>query len=154
MSAYIYSIKYLIQSAVFYYPSREKLGIIMHMDKRVLIVEDEPDIREAMAEAVADAGFGVSTAENGQIGYEKAIEEKPDLILLDIVMPIMNGHETLQKLRQDPWGQHAKVLMLTSMDDVKNIATAHEGGITDYLIKAHSSLDELVSKVRGTIYAE
>lgn len=124
------------------------------MDKRVLIVEDEPDIREAMAEAVADAGFTVTTAENGSVGYDKAIEEKPDVILLDIVMPIMDGHETLQKLRQDPWGQHVKVVMLTSMDDVQNIATAHEGGITDYLIKAHSSLDEIVNKVRETVYAE
>jgi len=123
------------------------------MDKRVLIVEDEPDIREAMAEAVADAGFAVITAENGSAGFDKAIAEKPDLILLDIMMPIMSGQEMLQKLRQDQWGQHARVVMLTSMDDVKNIAEAHEGGITDYLIKAHSSLDEIVAKVRESIYA-
>ena len=123
------------------------------MDKKILIVEDEPDIREAMAEAVADAGFTVVTAENGSVGYEKAIAEQPDLILLDIMMPIMTGHEALKKLRQDPWGQHAKVVMLTSMDDVQNIANAHEGGITDYLIKAHSSLDQIVTKVRETVYA-
>ncbi|MCD5381661.1 MAG: response regulator transcription factor [Candidatus Pacebacteria bacterium] len=124
------------------------------MDKRILIIEDEPDIREAMAEAVEQAGFQVSTAENGQVGFAKAIEEKPDLILLDIIMPIMDGHETLRKLRQDPWGQSARVIMLTSMDDVQNIGSAHENKITDYIIKAHSSLDEIVAKVRMAIYAD
>ena len=124
------------------------------MEKRVLIIEDETDIREAMAEAVAQAGFEALTAENGQIGYEKAITEKPDLILMDIMMPVMNGHETLKKLRQDPWGQKAKVIMLTSMDDVKNIAGAHESAITDYIIKAHASLDEIIAKVRTNVYVD
>lgn len=122
------------------------------MNKRILIVEDEPDIREAMAEAVEQAGFLVSIAENGQIGFEKATQEKPDLILLDIVMPVMDGHETLKKLRNDPWGKTAKVIMLTSMDDVQNIGSAHENKITDYIIKAHSSLEEIVKKIKLIIY--
>jgi DNA-binding response OmpR family regulator len=124
------------------------------MEKTILIIEDETDIREAMAEAVEQAGFAVLTAENGQVGFDKAVAEKPDLILLDIVMPIMDGHEVLQKLRQDPWGKDVKVIMLTSMDDVQNIASAHEGAITDYIIKAHASLDEIVNKVRGNIYVD
>ena len=124
------------------------------MEKRVLIVEDEADIREAMAEAVADAGFTVTTADNGSAGLDKAIAEQPDLILLDIVMPIMDGHEVLAKLRQDDWGKSAKVIMLTSMDDVKNIAHAHEGDITDYIIKAHSSLDDIVTKVKMEIHTD
>ena len=118
------------------------------MDKKILIIEDEPDIREAMAEAVGDAGFTVLTAENGAVGYETAIAEEPDLILLDIVMPVMDGHTTLKKLREHPWGRHAKVVMLTSMDDVRNVASAHESSITDYLIKPHSSLEEIVAKVK------
>jgi DNA-binding response OmpR family regulator len=123
------------------------------MNKHILIIEDETDIREAMAEAVEQAGFQVSTAENGSTGLTKAIAEKPDLILLDIVMPVMDGHETLQKLRQDPWGKSVKVIMLTSMDDVRNIGTAHEENITDYIIKAHSSLDDILKKVRMVIFA-
>ena len=124
------------------------------MDIHVLIIEDEPDIREAMAEAVADAGFIVSTAENGSVGLEKALQDHPDLILLDIIMPIMDGHEMLRKLRLDSWGKNAKVVVLTSMDDVKNVATAHQGSITDYLIKAHSSLDDIVKKVRVAVYTD
>ena len=128
--------------------------MIFGMEKRILIIEDEPDIREAMAEAITQAGFTALTAENGEVGLEQAIKEKPDLILLDIVMPIMDGHQMLTRLRQDPWGRSAKVVMLTSMDDVQNIATAHEEKITDYLIKAHSSLEEIVAKVRLEIYAD
>ena len=120
----------------------------MNMDKQILIIEDEPDIRDAMAEAVEEEGFRVSTAENGSVGLEKALAEKPDLILLDIVMPLMDGHETLKRLRQDTWGKTVKVIMLTSMDDVQNIGTAHEGNITDYIIKAHSSLEDIVKKIK------
>lgn len=122
------------------------------MEKKVLIVEDEPDIREAMAEAVADGGFEVITAENGEVGLQKALTEKPDIILLDIVMPIMDGHETLKRLRQNEWGKTVQVIILTSMDDVTNVALAHEGSITDYVIKAHSSLDEIVNKVKLAIH--
>ena len=122
------------------------------MSKSILIVEDEADIREAMAEAIAQEGFTVETASNGQEGLDRAISDHPDLILLDIVMPIMDGHSFLTQLRADSWGKTAKVIMLTSMDDVQNIATAHEGAITDYLIKAHSSLDDIVKKVKVAIH--
>jgi len=124
------------------------------MGKKILIVEDEPDIREAIAEAIAQAGFIVSTAENGAVGLQTALNEHPDIILLDIIMPIMGGHAFLEKLRNDPWGRNAKVIMLTSMDDVNNIANAHEGVIEDYIIKAHSSLDEIIKKVRLTVYTD
>lgn len=124
------------------------------MDKRILVVEDEPDIREAMAEALTDAGFQVSSASNGEMGLNLAISEHPDLILLDIVMPILDGHGMLKKLRTDPWGEKAKVVMLTSMDDIQNIAHAHEVSIVDYIIKAHSSLDEIVNKVKMILFTE
>jgi DNA-binding response OmpR family regulator len=121
--------------------------------KRVLLVDDESDIRDAMAEAVAEAGFEVLTAENGQVGLEIALSEHPDLILLDIIMPVLDGHEMLKRLRHDTWGKNAKVIMLTSMDDVRNIASAHENNLTDYIIKVHSSLEEIVKRVRLSIHS-
>jgi DNA-binding response OmpR family regulator len=124
------------------------------MEKKILLVEDEPDIREAMAEALTDAGLQVLTAPNGAEGLNLALQEHPDLILLDIVMPIMDGHTMLEKLRQDVWGQAVKVIMLTSMDDVQNITNAHNGVIADYVIKAHSSLDEIVNKVRLEVHTD
>ena len=124
------------------------------MNKSILVVEDEPDIREAMAAAIKKAGYQVYTAENGEIGLTMALANKPDLILMDLVMPVMDGHEALQKLRQDPWGKNAKVVVLSAMDDVVNVASAHEGGITDYLIKSNASLDELLNKIRIALHAK
>ncbi|MCA9360264.1 response regulator, partial [Candidatus Kaiserbacteria bacterium] len=109
---------------------------------------------EAMAEALEQEKFVVTTANNGQEGLQKALSGKPDLILLDIVMPVMDGHEMLEKLRTDAWGKTVKVIMLTSMDDVRNIDEAHRGSITDYIIKAHSSLNEIINKVKVSIYLQ
>ena len=72
------------------------------MSERILIVEDEADIREAMADAITQAGYEVKTAENGELGLKVALEEHPNLILLDLVMPIMDGHQMLARLRDDP----------------------------------------------------
>lgn len=130
-------------------PYRDTIAL---MDKKILIIEDEPDIREAIAEAMTDAGCQVLTAENGQVGLATALQEHPDLILLDVRMPVMDGQETLKRLRQDSWGRDVKVVMLTAMDDTHNIATAYEGDIIDYIIKGHNSLDEMVKKIREDLY--
>lgn len=122
------------------------------MDKKVLVVEDEQDIREAVAEALTDAGFSVLTAPDGISGLALALKEHPDLILLDLVMPGYDGHTVLEKLRQDPWGKSARVVILSSMDDVSNIASAYGSDITSYIIKAHNSLDEIVKKARESLY--
>lgn len=118
------------------------------MNTHILIIEDEQDIREAMAEALTDAGYQVSQAENGEVGLATALKDHPDLLLLDIIMPVMDGHTVLRKLREDSWGKSAKVIVLTSMDDVKNVATAHTGKIEDYIIKVHTSLDDVIKQVR------
>ncbi|MES2749468.1 MAG: response regulator transcription factor [Patescibacteria group bacterium] len=121
------------------------------MSKHILIVEDEPDLREAMVEALTEGGFNVSAAPDGATGLEFAVAEKPDLILMDLMMPIMDGHEMLRRLRQDPWGQTAHVVVLSAMDDVANIGHAHEAKLEDYIVKAHTSLDELVKRVKELI---
>lgn len=122
------------------------------MSERVLIIEDEADVRDAMADAIAQAGYEVATADNGETGIKLALEQHPNLILLDLVMPVMDGHEVLRRLREDPWGKDAKVLIITSMDDINNVVSAHEGKIADYIIKAHTSLDELVKHVRIAMF--
>ena len=106
-----------------------------------------------MEEALAEAHFTVVTATNGKEGVELALLHKPDLILLDIRMPVMDGIEALKNIRKDPWGRTAKIIIMTAMDDVNNIATAHEARLDDYLIKTHTSLDELLTKVRMTLYS-
>lgn len=120
--------------------------------KRILIVEDEADLREAMAEVLTEVGFEVITADNGAKGLELALSLKPDLILMDLMMPIMSGQEMLKKLREDIWGRSAHVAVLSAMDDVNNIGTAIEGKVLDYIVKAHTSLDELVKQVKNLVY--
>jgi DNA-binding response OmpR family regulator len=117
-------------------------------DIHILVVEDEVDLREAMVEALTEEGYKVSGAENGQVGLSMALDEHPDLILLDLMMPILDGQEMFRRLRSDEWGRDAKVIILTAMDDVNNIGLAHEAKPLDYFIKAHHSLDDLVKQIR------
>jgi DNA-binding response OmpR family regulator len=121
------------------------------MRKSILIIEDEADIREAMAESLKQEDYLVYTAEDGEVGLRLAIANKPDLILLDLVMPVMDGQTMLKKLRADVWGSSARVVIMSAMDDVDNVALAHETGINEYLIKSNTSLTELTKKVKEFI---
>ena len=122
------------------------------MKKRVLIVDDEADIREAMADYLEQNGYRVSQAADGAVGLELALKEQPDVILLDLMMPVMDGHAMLDKLRQDLWGRNAKVVIMSAMDDVTNIGSAYQTGITEYIIKSNASLEELAKKVREILF--
>ncbi len=122
------------------------------MEKHILVIEDEVDLREAMMEALHEEGYKVSGAENGLVGLETALRDHPDLILLDLMMPIMDGQEMFRRLREDEWGRGANVVILTAMDDVNNIGLAHEAKPLDYFIKAHHSLDDLVKQIRLLLY--
>jgi CheY-like chemotaxis protein len=122
------------------------------MSKKVLVIEDETDIREAIVEAIEEIDYEVKAAENGQLGLQLALDWQPDLILLDLVMPVMDGHETLRRLREDAWGKQAKVIVFTAMEGAEDVAGAHEHNIEDYIVKAHASLEEIVNKVRLNIH--
>lgn len=118
----------------------------------VLIVEDNADMREPCAEAFKAAGFDVYTADNGEDGLRLALEHHPDVILMDIMMPKMNGHMAVSKLRRDPWGKNAKVIYLTNMTDAENVVHAVEQGSEEYIIKAHTSLKDIVNKTRTVMF--
>ncbi|MDC1205304.1 response regulator [Candidatus Pacebacteria bacterium] len=118
----------------------------------ILVVEDDNDLREALFTALASNSFNVLQASDGEEGYKSAIENHPDLILLDIMMPNMNGHETLEKIRNDPWGKDAKVVFLSSLSDAENIVHAVEKGSEEYIVKSHASLSEIVSKVKQVLH--
>ena len=119
--------------------------------KTILVVDDETDLREAIAEALSDAEFSVIQAANGAEAVKTAIAEKPDLILMDVMMPIMDGHQALRQIRADAWGKTAKIIMLTALDDAMNVAKGVEGGSNDYIIKATATLDEIIVKVKQQI---
>ncbi len=116
--------------------------------KKVLVVDDDTKLREALLTALEAAGLSVLEAADGAEGLAMALKYKPDLTLLDIMMPKMNGHEVLNELRKDVWGKTAEVLLLTSLDDVDNIATGVGAKSDDYIIKSNVSLEEITKKVK------
>ena len=114
----------------------------------ILVVDDNSDLREALETALTNAGFTTVVAEDGVAGLEAALKYKPNLILLDIMMPNMNGHQMLGELRRDPWGKHAQVLFLTNLDDPKDIVESFERAGDDFIIKSNTSLKDIVTKVK------
>lgn len=119
--------------------------------KKVLIVEDEKDLREAVVAALTLEGYNTMGAVDGEEGLQMALTEKPDLILLDIMMPKMDGVAVLGGLRADEWGKDAKVIVMTALDDLAKIAEVIEAGGHDYVIKTSITLKGIVDKVREKI---
>ena len=119
----------------------------------VLIVEDDESIRNLYADAFDIAGIDVLKATNGKDGVSLALEHHPDAILMDIMMPEMNGHEAVNKIRKDEWGKNAKVVYLTNMSDAENVVTAVEQGSDEYIIKANISPKEVVNRTRMVMHA-
>jgi DNA-binding response OmpR family regulator len=120
--------------------------------KTVLLVEDNEAIRELYAVALVQAGFNILMAENGEQGVRFALEHHPDLILLDIDLPILNGHETAQKIRQDSWGKTVRIVFLTNYSDAANVAHAIMQKPEDYIVKVNVPIKEIINQVRVAIY--
>ncbi len=118
---------------------------------KILTVEDDADLREAITTALTAAGFNVITADNGIDGVAHALSEHPDVILMDIMLPGLNGHQAVAKIRQDIWGQHAKIIFLTSQTEAENVVYAVQSGSDAYIIKPHTTLAEIVQKVREVL---
>jgi len=116
----------------------------------ILIIDDEKDLVSTVQYRLKFSDCEVITAYNGQEGLEKAAAEKPDLILLDTNMPVMNGHETLKQLRANPELKHIPVIMLTAISSPQDIAAASSYGIADYVTKPFD-FTELMEKVSSAL---
>jgi DNA-binding response OmpR family regulator len=115
---------------------------------RLLIIEDEVPMRMALEDCLAAEGFRIITAPDGAVGLEKALREKPDLILLDIMMPRLDGFALCSELRR--LGHNMPVLMLTAKGLVRDRVSGLDAGADDYLIKPFS-MDELLARVRALL---
>lgn len=119
----------------------------------ILTAEDQSDLREAICDALRNAGFHTLAAKDGNEAVALALKEHPDVILMDIMMPGQNGHEAVRKIRDDVWGKDAKIIYLTSLSDAENVVRAVEGGSDAYIVKPHATLTEIVQKVREVLYS-
>jgi two-component system alkaline phosphatase synthesis response regulator PhoP len=117
---------------------------------RVLVVDDEADIVSSVQYRLEFCEFEVITATNGKEGLEKAANEKPDLILLDISMPVMNGHEMLEHLKNSPDLKDIPVIMLSAYSDAKDVTKAANLGIVDYVTKPFD-FTELMGKITNAL---
>ena len=113
---------------------------------KILVIDDEPDLVSTIKCRLEWCKFQVVTAGNGEDGLEKAASEKPDLILLDIDMPGMNGHDVLDRLRNCPDLRGIPVIMCTALCEAEDIAKASSYGIVDYIAKPFD-FSELVEKI-------
>ncbi|WP_405490542.1 response regulator transcription factor [Streptomyces sp. NBC_00096] len=116
--------------------------------QRILVVDDEPAVREALRRSLAFEGYGTQTAVDGIDALDKAASYTPDLIILDIQMPRMDGLTAARRLRAA--GSTTPVLMLTARDTVGDRVTGLDAGADDYLVKPFE-LDELFARVRALL---
>lgn len=117
---------------------------------KILVIDDEPNIVQTLQDRLEMNDYKVITACNGKEGLEKALSEKPDIILLDVIMPIMDGHEMLERLRQSEAGKEIAVIMLTARSQSQDVARANACGIEDYVVKPFD-LSELLEKVENIL---
>jgi len=118
--------------------------------KKVLIVDDDDEVARTLQCMVERHGFQVTRAENGAVALAKLQTERPDVILLDIVMPVMDGFQLLSVLRKMPEAQAIPVIILSVRSDDATVSAAWQGGATLYLPKPFSSR-ELITVLRRVI---
>lgn len=115
-------------------------------EKKILVVDDEPNILKLVSFILKGRGYGVIEASLGQEGITKAKAEKPDFIILDVMMPKMDGFETAKKLKADPATRDIPILMLSSKAQFEDKMKGIDSGAMDYLTKPFEK-DELLQKI-------
>jgi DNA-binding response OmpR family regulator len=119
--------------------------------KNILIVEDEVTLSSALRDKLTVEGYEVKTARNGQEGLEEVEKNKPDLILLDVVMPVMDGMTMLKELKNNDKGKDVPVIILSNLSDSQDVLRAMENNTYDYLIKSDVSLDAVLERVKAKL---
>lgn len=114
--------------------------------KTILIIEDDTSIRMALQEKLARENYVVVESADGKEGLAVALSQHPDLILLDIVMPVMGGEEMLKELRLDPWGKDVPVILLTNLSYLKDPESKNRA--TAYMLKASTKLEDVVQMIQ------
>ena len=119
------------------------------MSKKILIIEDEQTLVKALSESLVQKGYEIETAADGEEGLQKIKELKPDLVLLDLILPKMDGFAILQKLRSDDEIKDTKVMVLTNLSDVTEKVI--DMGAIDCLVKSDASIDEIQGKIESKL---
>ncbi len=118
------------------------------MGKKIVLADDEKFIAIAYKDGLSRAGYSVIVAQDGQEALEKIQAEKPDLILLDLIMPKMTGFEVLKAVKSDPALQSIPVIILSNLSQATDKDEAIKNGATDFLVKSDLSLQEIIDYIK------
>jgi len=118
------------------------------MAQTILIVEDDKFLRELISKKLSKGGYNVVEAVDGEDGVKKAKEKNPNLVLLDLILPEMDGFEVLSKIKEDPATASIPVIILSNLGQKDDVDKGLKLGASDYLIKAHLTPGEIIEKVK------
>lgn len=121
------------------------------MSHKILIIEDDDFLRSLAVTKLEKEGFTVLMAPNGQEGLETVQKELPELVILDLMLPIMSGFDVLKTMKSDDATKGIKVIVFSNLGEESDIKTCLDLGASDYLVKANFTLDELVEKIKGLL---
>lgn len=119
--------------------------------KTILIIDDESALQKTFGDVLTEEGYETISALDGGTGLRLAKTKKPDLILLDLILPKMHGFDVLAQLKQDSETKNIPVVVLTNLGKKDDVNKAIELGATTYLVKAQYSLEEIIEKVRKVL---
>jgi DNA-binding response OmpR family regulator len=119
--------------------------------KKILFIEDEAALQKAFKDVLEKEGYQMISALDGESGLRLAKSQKPDLILLDLILPRKDGFEVLKELKEDEATKGIPVIVLTNLEDIESVEKAIELGATTYLVKAQYTLEEVIQKVKKAL---
>lgn len=119
--------------------------------KTILFIEDESALQKTFGDLLIQEGHKMIPALDGETGLKLAKKEKPDLILLDLILPKIHGFQVLKKLKEDPETKEIPIIILTNLEDMGDVEKALELGATTYLVKANYTLEEVLEKIKKAL---
>jgi len=121
------------------------------MFKKILLIEDDKFLRELMNKKLLTMGYDVVSAEDGESGLTMIKESKPDVVLLDLILPGINGFEVLERAKKDPETAGVPVVILSNLGQSEDIEKGLKLGAKDFLVKAHFTPQEIINKLKAIL---
>lgn len=121
------------------------------MAKKILVIEDDKYLREVLVEKLKKEGYGVVEAVDGEAGLKETSDEKPDLVVLDIILPLMNGFDYLEAKGKDEALRTIPVIILSNLGQREDVERGMKLGAKDYMVKVHFTPNDLLAKVAAIL---
>ncbi|MEK7493755.1 MAG: response regulator [Patescibacteria group bacterium] len=119
--------------------------------EKIVFIEDETTLQKMLATALTEVGYSVTTVSDGEAGLAAVRAEKPDLVLLDLILPKMDGFTVLSEIKKDEATAHIPVIVLTNLESAEDVGRVVALGATTYLVKANYDLPDVVLKIKEVL---